>query len=208
MRRMLHVGLTGNIASGKSTAAKVFAELGARIIDADLIAHKLLKQQTATYKKVVQEFGQVIVNPDGTIDRKKLGDIVFNDAAKRDLLNGIVHPDVRTEVLRQIVELEKESHGGIIIIDAALMVESGSYKQYDRLVVIYCHPALQLARLISRDGLSIPEARARMAAQMPVEEKLQLAHYKIDTSGTLQQTHEQIEIVYRELIHLELSMNG
>jgi len=202
---MLHVGLTGNIASGKSTAARVFVELGARIIDADVIAHALLEPQTETYKKVVERFGRGIVKVDGTINRVKLGEIVFHDAAQRNLLNGIVHPEVRTEVLRQIFELEKDSTGGIIIIDAALMVESGFYKLYDRLIVIFCHPALQLARLISRDGLSIPEARARMAAQMPVEEKLQVANYKIDTSGTLRRTREQIEAVYRDLVLIELS---
>ena len=202
---MLHVGLTGNIASGKSTAARVFVELGARIIDADVIAHALLEPQTETYKKVVERFGRGIVKVDGTINRVKLGEIVFHDAAQRNLLNGIVHPEVRTEVLRQIFELEKDSTGGIIIIDAALMVESGFYKLYDRLIVVFCHPALQLARLISRDGLSIPEARARMAAQMPVEEKLQVANYKIDTSGTLRRTREQIEAVYRDLVLIELS---
>jgi len=203
---MLHVGLTGNIASGKSTAARVFVELGARIIDADVIAHALLEPQTETYKKVVERFGRGIVKVDGTINRVKLGEIVFHDAAQRNLLNGIVHPEVRTEVLRQIFELEKDSTGGIIIIDAALMVESGFYKLYDRLIVVFCHPALQLARLISRDGLSIPEARARMAAQMPVEEKLQVANYNIDTSGTLRRTREQIEAVYRDLVLIELSM--
>jgi dephospho-CoA kinase len=207
MHPMLHAGLTGNIASGKSTASKVFAELGAHIIDADVIAHDLLKPETGTFKKVVENFGGEIVNPDGTIDRRKLGEIVFHDADKRKLLNSIVHPDVRTEVFRQIVELEKKSAGGIVLVDAALMVESGLYKLYDKLIVVFCHPALQLARLISRDGLSIPEARARMAAQMPVEEKLQVADYKIETSGTFRRTREQIEAVYRDLVLLELSMH-
>ena len=206
MRPMLHAGLTGNIASGKSTASKVFAELGAHVIDADAIAHDLLKPETGTHKKVVESFGGEIVHPDGTIDRKKLGGIVFHDAARRNLLNSIVHPDVRTEVLRRIVELEKKSAGGIILVDAALMVETGSHKLYDKLIVVFCHPHLQLARLISRDGLSIPEARARMAAQMPVEEKLQVADYKIETSGTLRHTREQIEGVYRDLVLRELSM--
>ncbi|PYV04082.1 MAG: dephospho-CoA kinase [Acidobacteria bacterium] len=171
---MLHVGLTGNIASGKSCAARVFAELGAHIIDADLIAHDLLTPGKPTYEKVREAFGGNIVLEDGSINRRKLGEIVFNDAAQRALLN-------------------------------SLMVESGLYKLYDKLVVVHCHPALQLARLVSRDGLSVKEARARMAAQMPVEEKLQVADYKIDTSGTFRQTREQVEGTYRELVLLEVS---
>ena len=204
-RRMLHVGLTGNIASGKSCAARVFAELGAHIIDADLIAHDLLTPGKPTYEKVREAFGGNIVLEDGSINRRKLGEIVFNDAAQRALLNSLVHPEVRTEVFRRIIELDKVSARGIVIVDAALMVESGLYKLYDKLVVVHCHPALQLARLVSRDGLSVKEARGRMAAQMPVEEKLQVADYKIDTSGTFRQTREQVEGTYRELVLLEVS---
>jgi dephospho-CoA kinase len=201
---MLHVGLTGNIASGKSCAARVFAELGAHIIDADLIAHDLLTPGKPTYEKVREAFGDRIVLEDGSIDRRKLGEIVFNDAAQRVLLNSLVHPDVRTEIFRHIIELEKVSTKGIVIVDAALMVESGLYKLYDKLVVVFCHPALQLARLVSRDGLSVKEARARMDAQMPAEEKLQVADYRIDTSGTFRQTREQVEGTYRELVLLEV----
>ncbi len=199
------MGLTGNIASGKSCAARVFAELGAHIVDADLIAHDLLTPGKPTYEKVREAFGGEIVLQDGSIDRRKLGEIVFNDAARRVLLNSLVHPDVRTEIFRQIIELEKVSARGIVIVDAALMVESGLYKLYDKLVVVYCHPALQLARLVSRDGLSVKEARARMDAQMPTEEKLRVADYKIDTSGTFRQTREQVEGTYRELVLLEVS---
>jgi len=205
---MLHVGLTGNIASGKSHATSVFAELGAHIIDADKVAHELLAPATTTYRKVVDAFGSEIVNDDGTINRRRLGGIVFHDTDKRLLLNSLVHPDVRAEVLRRVVEIDGDGRDGILIVDAALMVESGSYKMYDKLIVVYCAPALQIARIVSRDNLSIAEARARMAAQLPVEEKLKVANYTVDTSGTFRQTREQIEAIYRDLVLVELQMKN
>src|SRR5687768_15138214 len=201
---MLRVGLTGNIATGKSHASRVFAELGARVLDADRIAHDLMRPGRETYQKVVQAFGNEILSPEGAIDRKKLGMIVFNDSEKRLQLNSLVHPDVRKEILSRFVELERTIPAGIVIVDAALMIESGSYKVYQRVIVVYCEPALQLARIMARDGLSIDEARARVAAQMPMEEKLKYADYKIDTSGTFPQTRQRIEQVYRELTVLSL----
>lgn len=201
---MLRVGLTGNIASGKSHATQVFAELGAHIIDADVIAHELLAPGTSTYDRVVAAFGDPILNPDATINRRKLGKIVFQDEAKRAELNSLVHPEVRARVLRRIDELEDSAQNGIIIIDAALMVESGFFRTFDRLIVVHCSPSLQLSRIVSRDGLTVAEARARMAAQMPVEEKIKHAHYTIETSGTFRQTREQIEAIYRDLLLLKL----
>ncbi len=203
---MLRVGLTGNIASGKSQAAHAFAELGARIIDADAIAHRSLYKGTKTAEQIVEEFGTGILSADGAIDRRKLGEIVFADADKRARLNGIVHPEVREEISRRISEYEKQSPCGIVIVEAALLVESGSYILYDRLVVVTCDPRLQLTRLINRDGLTVEQAKARMAAQLPVEEKLRLSHYTIDTSGTLKQTREQIEAIYRDLVLQELRL--
>jgi dephospho-CoA kinase len=205
---VLHVGLTGNIASGKSHATAVFAELGAHIIDADVVAHELLAPQTATYRKVVDAFGPEIVNDDGTINRRRLGGIVFHDTDKRLLLNSLVHPDVRAEVLRRVVEIDGDGRDGILIVDAALMVESGSYKMYDKLIVVHCAPALQIARIVARDNLSIAEARARMAAQLPAEEKLKVADYAVDTSGTFRQTREQIEAIYRSLVLDELALKS
>ena len=203
-RTMLHVGLTGNIASGKTSARRVFTELGAHAIDADEIAHSLLAPGEEVYRRVVENFGDSIVEGDGTISRKRLGGIVFSDCEKRQLLNTLVHPGVRAEVQRRISELEQVHDAGIIIVDAALMVETGSYRGYDKLVVVYCQPALQLDRLMRRGGLTLEEAKARIAAQMPVEEKLRVADYRIDTSGTFGQTRQKIEAVYRELVLLEI----
>jgi dephospho-CoA kinase len=197
---MLQVGLTGNIASGKSHASSVFAELGAQIIDADVIAHELFAPGTPTYTKVVQAFGDGVLATDRTIDRKILGDIVFHKTEKLVLLNALVHPDVCAEVMRRVFDLEKRQFEGIVIVDAALMVESGFYKVLDRLIVVLCDPALQLARVMNRCGLNADEARLRIVAQMPAEEKVKLADYTIDTSGTYSHTREQIEKVYRELI--------
>jgi dephospho-CoA kinase len=205
---MLHVGLTGNIASGKTNARRVFAELGAHAIDADEIAHDLLSPAGEVYRQVVENFGQGIVDEDGTINRKRLGSIVFSDCGKRQLLNSLVHPGVRAEVQRRIDELQCMYTVGIIIIDAALMVETGSYRNYDKLVVVYCDPALQLDRLLRRGGLTLQEAKARINSQMPVEEKLRVADYRVDTSGTFAQTREQIEAVYRDLVLSEIARRG
>jgi len=199
-RAMLQVGLTGNIASGKSHVSSVFAELGARIIDADVIAHDLFVAGSSTYMKVVQAFGSRILAPDGSIDRKVLGDIVFRQKEQRLLLNALVHPDVLAEVMRRTFELDKQGFDGIVVVDAALMVESGFYRMQDRLIVVTCDPALQLARVVNRCGLSDEEARLRIASQMPVVEKIKLAHYTIDTSGTYNRTREQVERIYRDLI--------
>ena len=199
---MLHVGLTGNIATGKSYASKVFAELGAHIIDADLVAHDLLRSGTKTYDEIVGDFGEKILNQAREIDRKKLAQIVFFNIEKRLKLNSLIHPEVGAEILRRIYNLEQASSSGIIIVDAALMVETRSYEMYQRLIVVACDPEIQISRLMSRDGLTEKEARARITSQMPIEEKLKLADYVIETSGTLKQTREQAESIYRDLVHI------
>jgi dephospho-CoA kinase len=205
---MLHVGLTGNIASGKSTAALLFAELGAHVIDADRLVHELLRSGTPTYDKIVDAFGVQILSPNHEIDRKKLGQIVFSDADKRSRLNTLTHPDVHAAILRRIFELEQLSSNGIILVDAALMIETGGYRMYHRLIVVACNPLLQISRLVSRDGLTEADAKSRMASQMPIEEKIKLANYIIDTSGTLKQTQDQVEEIYRDLLVQEIRMKA
>ncbi len=205
---MLHVGLTGNIASGKSQAAQVFAELGAHIINADSIAHDLLVKDTGIYDKVVEAFGEGILAPDGSIVRKKLGDIVFGDAEKRSRLNSIIHPAVREEIMHRVHQCGERSPSAIVIVEAALLIETGGYKVYDFLIVVTCDPKLQLSRLIHRDSLSLEQARARIFTQMPAEDKLKLADYTIDTSGTFKETREQIEAVYRDLVLQEIRLRN
>jgi dephospho-CoA kinase len=201
---MLHVGLTGNIACGKSYASKILAELGAHVIDADLVVHKLLASGTKTYDGILRAFGEGILNQNREIDRKKLARIVFFDSEKRASLNRLVHPEVGTEILRLIYELEQSASSGIIIVDAALMIETGNYRMYHRLIVVACDPALQISRLMSRDGLGEKEARARIESQMPIDDKRKLADYVIDTSGTMKQTRDQAEAIYRDLVIQEL----
>lgn len=197
---MLHVGLTGNIASGKSYVSMKFAELGAHVIDADRIVHELLVGRSQIKEKIIAAFGEEILISDGLIDRKVLGSMVFRDQNKRLLLNSLIHPAVGEEIQRRIFEREKISAAGIIIVEAALIVETGSDDNYHRLVVVSCDPALQISRLMDRDNLAFEEAKARIKSQMPIEEKLKFADYTIDTSGTLKQTHAQVESVYRDLL--------
>ena len=203
---MLHAGLTGNIASGKTYAASVFSLLGAHVIDADQVVHDLLASGTKTYFKIIDAFGDQILGSDREVDRRKLGQIVFSDSGKRSTLNSLTHPEVKAEIRRRISELERASPGGIVVVDAALMVETGGYKMYDCLIVVKCDPALQVLRLMRRDGFSEAEARARMASQMPIEEKVKLADYTIDTSGTLKQTQSQVESIYQKLLIRERKM--
>ncbi len=205
---MLRVGLTGNIASGKSHTASLFAEMGAYVIDADIVVHELLARGTRTYGNILDVFGEQILGPDLEIDRRKLGKIIFFDEKKRGLLNNLTHPEVRIELLRRIYEIEQASPSGIVIVDAALMVETGGYRMYHRLIVVTCEPSLQVSRLMSRDNLSEVDAKARMASQMPIEEKLKLADYVVDTSGTLKQTRDQVEAIYRDLIVQERRMKN
>ena len=195
---MLRIGLTGNIAVGKSCAAARFAELGAAVIDADLFSHELMEPDETVYFRVVEEFGAKILRGDGSIDRRRLGDIVFTSEEKRSLLESIVHPAIRDSIARKIAEKEKISK--VVIVEAALMIETGGYKEYDRLIVVACSPAMQLARLMTRDGLAESEAKARIAAQMPMEKKIRFADYVIDTSGSLKSTLDQVDIIYQKLL--------
>ncbi len=178
----------------------MFAELGAIVIDADAVSHELLARGSETAQKVVEAFGPQILDSGGGIDRKKLGCIVFSDPERRRLLNSLMHPAIREEIRRRIEAAREASPGAVVVVDAALMIETGSHRMYDRLIVVTCEPALQLARLMGRDGLSEEEARARIEAQMPPEEKVKLADYTIDTSGTIDRTREQVEAVYRDLL--------
>lgn len=196
---MIRAGLTGNIATGKSYASRKFAELGAHVIDADRIGHELLSENTQIRRKIVETFGRGIMAQDGTISRKKLGQVIFSDPDKRILLNSLTHPVIGAEIKHWISETGRQFEDGVLIVEAALMVEAGSYEMYDRLIVVSCRSDLQIARLMDRDHLTFEDAKARIESQMPIAEKLKLADYCIDTSGTLEQTRDQVEEVYREL---------
>ena len=196
---MLKVGLTGSIAVGKSYVLSVLKELGCHVIDADQIARDVVASETRGLKSVTEEFGTSVVNDDGTLNRKQLGEIVFGDEAKRNKLNSILHPMIIAAQDERVRELEAKDPNGIVVIDAALMIESGGYKRLDKLIVVYCEPEIQLQRLIKRDGLSTDAALARIRAQMPQDEKIKYANFLIDTSGDFAGTRAQVETLFNQL---------
>ena len=196
---MLRVGLTGSIGVGKSFVGSVFVELGCRLLDADTTAREVVLPGTVGLAAVVEEFGLEVLQTDGTLDRKQLGALVFADEEKRQRLNAILHPRIierQDEILRS---WEREKPDGIGIVDAALMIESGGYKRFDKLVVVHCRPEVQLERLMLRDGLSGDEAQKRIDSQMPQEEKQRYADYLIDTSDGFELTRERTKVVYEQL---------
>lgn len=199
---MLRVGLTGSIAVGKSFVTAVFAELGCRVLDADQTAREVVMPGADGLNAVVQGFGEEVLAPDGTLDRARLGEIVFADEAKRLRLNRILHPIIiarQDEILRQ---WEAENPNGIAIVDAALMIESGSYKRFDKLIVVHCRPEVQLERLMQRNNLTPAEAQRRIDSQMPQEEKQRYADYLIDTSDGFEPTRTRTIEVFQALSEL------
>lgn len=191
------VGLTGGIASGKSTVAAMLAELGAFVVDADLLSRELMQPGGAVYQAVVQRFGRSILGPGECIDRQALGRIVFADSAEREALNAILHPAIRAEAQRRMDAAAPQAP--FAVFDAALLVETGAWRGFDRLIVTRCSPATQIRRLIERDGLTAEEARARVEAQAALEDKLAVADYVIDTDGDLERTRRQTRAVFTKL---------
>jgi dephospho-CoA kinase len=195
---MLRLGLTGGIASGKSAVAAMLREMGFAVLDADSLAHRIIEPGQPAHDEILQEFGKAVLAPDGRVDRAKLSTIVFNDRAKLDRLNAIVHPRVAEVVFRQFDEWQRIGMRDAAFVEAALLIESGIHKNLDGLVVAWCEPQQQLERLLAR-GLSEAEARRRIAAQLPVEEKLRLATEKIDCSGSLEETRRQVQALATKL---------
>jgi dephospho-CoA kinase len=200
MKRFLLVGLTGGIATGKSTVSTMFAHLGAKVVDADLLAREVVMPGQPAHEEIVSEFGPDVLAEDGSLDRKRLGAIVFADAGKRRRLEEITHPAIYRRQQRILSVYEEEAFEGIVIWDAALLIESGSARAMDRVVVVTADPATELERLMARDGFSEEEARRRIASQMPVSEKAKAADYVIDNSGGRAETERRVREVYRALL--------
>jgi dephospho-CoA kinase len=200
VRRFLLVGLTGGIATGKSTVSTMFGHLGAKIVDADLLAREVVSPGQPALAAIAAEFGPEVLAPDGQLDRKRLGAIVFADPARRKRLEELTHPAIHARQQRILAVHDEEAFDGIVIWDAALMYESGSAARMDRVVVVATDPETQLARLIARDGLAEADARARIASQMPVAEKAKRADYVVDNSGTRADTERQVRDVYARLV--------
>ena len=199
-RPVLSVGLTGGIASGKSTVAGFLTELGAYLVDADAIAHELLAPRGHAVDAVVDRFGTDVLAEDGGIDREALGRLVFADPDARHALEAIVHPAVREEMTR-LVEAYRQTEEGppVAVVDAALLVETGRHRTLDRLIVLRCGRAVQLDRLEKR-GLTREDAEARLDAQAPLAEKLAVADYVIDTETDLDETRAQTERVWERIL--------
>jgi dephospho-CoA kinase len=196
---MLIVGLTGGIASGKSLVAKVFKDLGAHIIDADKIVHELLEPGQQAWEEVVKYFGPEIVFSDKTIDRRKLGEIVFNDAEKRAWLNQCLHPKVFAVYTARVKHLCARALHAIIVLDAALLIETGYHKKMDRIVVVYADQEQQMERLANRDRFSREQALLRIRSQMPLSEKRKEADYVIENTGTREETEQQAREIFQKL---------
>jgi dephospho-CoA kinase len=210
---LLKLGLTGGIASGKSVVGEMFVRLGAHVIQADLIAHWLMQPGRPVYEEIVRRFGRGILDPDGAINRPKLAEAAFGpsggagsgDGAPPRVkeLNAIVHPAVVAHENEWMEEIGARDPGAIVIVEAALILESGTADRFDRLIVVTCHPEQRAVRLARRLGISEQVAQAevtrRMAAQLPDEEKVKAADFVIDNSGSLDATEQQVRQVFSAL---------
>ena len=199
-RRFLLVGLTGGIATGKSTVSEMLRGLGAEIIDADRLARDVVEPGQSAFKQIVAEFGPGVVAADGTLDRKKLGAIVFADPERRKRLEALTHPAIRERFLARLDELAAQGFAGLVVFDAPVMIESGTYTNMERLVVVVTDEASQPARLRARDGTDDAEGRRKIASQMPLAEKAKLADHVIDNSGDREATIEQVRRLFATLM--------
>jgi len=199
---MLRVGLTGSIGVGKSFVASVFVELGCHVLDADQTAREVVEPGTPGLKALTETFGEEILNTDGSLDRKRLGALIFADESKRQRLNHILHPFIIARQDEILNAWEAEDRDGVGIVDAALMIESGGYKRFDKLIVVHCRPDVQLERLMLRDKLSREEALRRINSQMSQEEKQKFADYLIDTSDGFESTRSRSVEIYHQLIRV------
>lgn len=207
---MLLVALTGGIATGKSVIAQVWEQLGCYIHESDTLAHELQAPEMPAWKAIVSHFGKKILNPDNTINRPMLGEIVFSDKKERQFLNNLLHPMVMEKKREIVQKVMEEGLYKIFVSVAALTIEAGYAKFFDKIVVVHCGKEIQLKRLMDRDSIGREDALKKIASQMLAEEKRKFADYIIDTSGTLQQTLEEAERTYRNLVidcDLKLSKN-
>ncbi len=200
MGKIVKVGLTGGIATGKSTVARILEDrLGVPVINSDQIARDVVKKGRVGYKRVVEVFGHGILDNSGEIDRAKLGKLVFDDPQKRRLLESILHPLITQEIDRRLKEKEQEDHK-LIVLEIPLLFEKGLQNRVDYTVVVYAPEEQQLERLMQRDGLSLEEAKKRLKAQIPIDEKVKLADFVIDNSKGVNYTEKQTLKVFNEIL--------
>lgn len=193
------IGLTGGIATGKSMVSAILENAGAVIIDADRIARKVVKKNLPAYRKIVDTFGESVLLPNKEINRPALGNIIFNDPRKKQLLNKIVHPHVEKETHRQLKQIKKNNPNALVILDIPLLFEADMHKDLSEVIVVYAPEHIQIKRLMERDHISQEDALARIRSQMPIEEKKRLATMVIDNSGTLEHTRKQTLKIFQRL---------
>ncbi len=196
---MLRVGLTGGLASGKSFVGRAFADRGCLVVNADQLGHEALAPGSPAYAGVIEEFGRGILNADGTIDRRRLAAEVFGKPERLAALNALVHPPVIRREEELIEAFFRRDPQGIAVVEAAILIENGSHKRFDKLVVAVCTREQQIERAMSRDGITRDEVLSRLDRQMPLEEKRKYADYVVDTSGSKEETLRQVQDVYERL---------
>ena len=198
----LRVGLTGGIATGKSTVSQMLVQCGAHLIDADVLARDAVAPGSSGLRAIVASFGPGMLCADGTLNRQRLAQVVFNDSTQRARLEAIVHPYVFAEEERRCQEIVGKDPHAVVLFDAALLIETGAYKTKDRVMVVTADEPTQLARLMSRNNLTEPQARERIGAQMPLSEKVKVAHYMIDGTLPIEQLRKEVSRIYQELKQL------
>ena len=197
--KMKVIGLTGGVATGKSLVTGEFRRLGAYVIDADLVARRVCDVGTRCYKRIVEEFGGEVVTEEGDLDRAALGDIVFRDEGRRELLNSIVHPEVRLQMWEEVERVREEGERRLIILDVPLLIEGNLQSEVDGVIVVYTTPVIQLERLMARDGIGEAEANLIISSQMDIREKRGYGDFVIDNSGTSEETLREVALIYKEL---------
>lgn len=196
---IVRIGLTGGIASGKSTVARIFRSLGAELIDADLIAHKVIEKNKPAYRKIVKTFGQVCLRKNGEINRNVLGKIVFKNPDQRKILNAIVHPEVFKEEKEAEKRIRKKNRNAIIVYDIPLLIETGSYSKMDKVVLVYVKREEQIERLMLRNHLTKEESLQRIQAQIPLDQKKKYADYLINGDENREKTLRRVKKVFEEI---------
>lgn len=207
-RKVLVIGLTGGIASGKTTVATILQELGAEVLDADEVAKKIVQKGKPAYKEIINTFGRKVLTSDGDLNRKLLGKIVFNDEEKRKKLESIIHPRVKEYFLEEIQRIKEKDPQKIIVLDVPLLLESGMETLVDEVWVVAVSEELQIKRIELRDRIGRQEALKRIKAQMPLKEKLKYADRIINAEGTLEDTKRQVVSLWREITGNELEIKA
>ena len=198
--KRLILGITGNIAAGKSLVARFFADKGATLVSADQLAREAVSPGSTALRQLVDCFGEQILLADGGLDRKRLAKMVFADSAAREKLNRITHPAIAALAERRLQQLRKQPGGPLVVYEAPLLFEAGAEGRVDQILVVRIDPQVQLQRLMHRDGLTEAEARQRIAAQLGQDEKVARADFVIDNSGNPEATREQVERLWAQLV--------